>query len=46
MLYGLLAATTEEPVLLRALEIVEQWPEMRAAGRCRSARRRRWRWNC
>ena len=31
MLYGLVAATSEAPTLLRALEIVEQWPEIRSA---------------
>jgi hypothetical protein len=30
MLYGLIAAIAEAPTLLRALEIVEQWPDMRA----------------
>jgi MoxR-like ATPase len=30
MLYGLIAATADAPVLLRVLEIIEQWPEMRA----------------
>ena len=30
MLYGLIAATADAPALLRALEIVEQWPEMRS----------------
>ncbi len=30
MLYGLVAATTEVPTLLRAIEIIEQWPDMRA----------------
>jgi hypothetical protein len=30
MLYGLIAATADATALLRALEIVEQWPEMRA----------------
>ncbi len=31
MLYGLLAACTDAPHLTRALEIVEQWPDMRGA---------------
>lgn len=31
MLYGLVAASTEAPTLARALEIVEQWPDMRGA---------------
>jgi ATPase family associated with various cellular activities (AAA) len=30
MLYGLVAAATSAPTLARALEIVEQWPEIRA----------------
>jgi hypothetical protein len=30
MLYGLIAATADAPVLLRALEIIDQWPELRA----------------
>jgi len=31
MLYGLVAATAEAPTLLRALAVVEQWPEIRGA---------------
>ncbi len=31
MLYGLVAAITDAPTLLRALEVVEQWPEIRSA---------------
>ncbi len=31
MLYGLVAATSDAPTLLRALEVVEQWPEIRGA---------------
>jgi hypothetical protein len=31
MLYGLLAASTHAAALARALEIIEQWPEMRGA---------------
>jgi hypothetical protein len=30
MLYGLIAAIAEAPTLLRAIEVIEQWPEMRA----------------
>ncbi len=30
MLYGLVAATTDATTLLRALEVVEQWPEIRS----------------
>ena len=32
--------------LARALEIIEQLPDIRRATRCRCARRRRWRWSC
>jgi len=41
-----IAASADERSLARALEIVEQLPDIRAPRRCRSAKRRRCRWNC
>ena len=45
MTYGLLAACADDSTVARALEIVEELPDVRSGLACRCVKCRRWPWS-